>query len=144
MHCQLQSPERMLFDGEAKIVVAHSPEGEFAVMNGHAPLLAALGPSPLRIKTEDEEHVFALSGGVLQVTKDGVTILAHEAMDGVTILAHEAIPSGEIDLAAVSARREELAGSEGAGADAFQGDTLPGEQEIAFLDVQKKLGENHE
>jgi len=118
MHCQLQSPERMLFDGEAKIVVAHSPEGEFAVMNGHAPLLA---------------HVFALSGGVLQVTKDGVTILAHEA-----------IPSGEIDLAAVSARREELAGSEGAGADAFQGDTLPGEQEIAFLDVQKKLGENHE
>jgi len=104
MHCQLQSPERMLFDGEAKIVVAHSPEGEFAVMNGHAPLLA----------------------------------------DGVTILAHEAIPSGEIDLAAVSARREELAGSEGAGADAFQGDTLPGEQEIAFLDVQKKLGENHE
>ena len=133
MHCQLQSPERMLFDGEAKIVVAHSPEGEFAVMNGHAPLLAALGPSPLRIKTEDEEHVFALSGGVPQVTKDGVTILAHEA-----------IPSGEIDLAAVSARREELAGSEGAGADAFQGDTLPGEQEIAFLDVQKKLGENHE
>ncbi len=129
MHCQLQSPERMLFDGEAKIVVAHSPEGEFAVMDGHAPLLAALGPSPLRIKTEDEEHVFALSGGVLQVTTDGVTILAHEA-----------IPAGEIDLAAVSARREELAGSKVAGADASQGDTPRGEQEIAFLDVQKKLG----
>jgi F-type H+-transporting ATPase subunit epsilon len=119
----------MLFDGEAKIVVAHSPEGEFAVMDGHAPLLAALGPSPLRIKTEDEEHVFALSGGVLQVTTDGVTILAHEA-----------IPAGEIDLAAVSARREELAGSKVAGADASQGDTPRGEQEIAFLDVQKKLG----
>ena len=133
MHCQLQSPERMLFDGEAKIVVAHSPEGEFAVMDGHAPLLAALGPSPLRIKTEDEEHVFALSGGVLQVTTDGVTILAHEA-----------IPAGEIDLAAVSARKEELAGSEVAGADVSRGDTPPGEQEIAFLDVQKKLGENHE
>jgi len=129
MHCQLQSPERMLFDGEAKIVVAHSPEGEFAVMDGHAPLLAALGPSPLRIKTEDEEHVFALSGGVLQVTTDGVTILAHEA-----------IPAGEIDLAAVRSRRVELAGSEAAGADASQGDTPPGEQEIAFLDVQKKLG----
>ena len=129
MHCQLQSPERMLFDGEAKIVVAHSPEGEFAVMDGHAPLLAALGPSPLRIKTEDEEHVFALSGGVLQVTTDGVTILAHEA-----------IPAGEIDLAAVRSRIVELAGSEAAGAYASQGDTPPGEQEIAFLDVQKKLG----
>ena len=52
MHCQLQSPEQMLFDGEAKIIVARSPDGEFAVMDRHAPLLAALGPSPLRIKTE--------------------------------------------------------------------------------------------
>ena len=138
MHCQLQSPERMLFDGEAKIVVARSPEGEFAVMNGHAPLLAALGPSPLRIKTEDEEYVFALSGGVLQVTADGVTILAHEA-----------IPTGEIDLAAVSARREELASSEAVATDASLGDKSPRdtsqiEQEIHFLDVQKELGENHE
>ena len=138
MHCQLQSPERMLFDGEAKIVVARSPEGEFAVMNGHAPLLAALGPSPLRIKTEDEEYVFALSGGVLQVTADGVTILAHEA-----------ISADEIDLTAVSARREELASSEAAATDASPGDASLGdtsqtEQEIAFLDVQKKLGENHE
>lgn len=138
MHCQLQSPERMLFDGEAKIVVACSPEGEFAVMNGHAPLLAALGPSPLRIKTESEEHVFALSGGVLQVTTDGVTILAHEA-----------IPAGEIDLVAVNARSDELAGPEAAEADASQGDTpqgdaSQGEQEMAFLDVQRKLGENHE
>ena len=133
MHCQLQSPERMLFDGEAKIVVARSPEGEFAVMNGHAPLLAALGPSPLRIKTEDEEYVFALSGGVLQVTADGVTILAHEA-----------ISADEIDLAAVNARREELASSEAVATDASLGDTSQTEQEIAFLDVQKKLGENHE
>jgi len=133
MRCQLQSPERMLFDGEAKIVVAHSPEGEFAVMDGHAPLLAALGPSPLRIKTEDEEHVFALSGGVLQVTTDGVSVLAHEA-----------IPAGEIDLDAVSARREELAGSEATNTAVSQGDTAPGEQEIAFLDVQKKLGAYHE
>jgi F0F1-type ATP synthase epsilon subunit len=64
--------------------------------------------------------------------------------DGVTILAHEAIPSCEIDLAAVSARREELAGSEAAAADASPGDTAPAEQEIAFLDVQKKLGAYHE
>jgi len=143
MHCQLQSPERMLFDGEAKIVVARSPEGEFAVMNGHAPLLAALGPSPLRIKTEDEEYVFALSGGVLQVTADGVTILAHEA-----------IPTGEIDRAAVNARREELASSEAVATDESLGDESLGdkslgdtsqiEQEIHFLDVQKELGENHE
>ena len=132
MHCQLQSPERILFDGEAKIVVAHSPEGEFAVMNGHAPLLAALGPSPLRIKTGDEEHVFALRGGVLQVTANGVTVLAHEA-----------IPTGEIDLAAINARREEIVGMQGESANGEQQATSPSEEEIAFLEVQKKLGENN-
>jgi len=132
MYCQLQSPERMLFDGEARIVVARSPEGEFAVMDRHAPLLAALGPSPLRIKTESEEHVFALSGGVLQVTTDGVTVLAHEA-----------IPAGEIDIAAVNARIEALKNSESAASDSSQTGGSSNEQEIAFLDVQKKLGENH-
>ncbi|HDL86497.1 MAG TPA: ATP synthase F1 subunit epsilon [Candidatus Acetothermia bacterium] len=132
MHCQLQSPERMLFDGEAKIVVARSPEGEFAVMDRHAPLLAALGASPLRIKTESEEYVFALSGGVLQVTADGVTVLAHEA-----------IPAGEIDIAAVNARREELTGSETGAADSSHEEASVSEQEIAYLDVQKRLGENH-
>ena len=132
MHCQLQSPERMLFDGEAKIVVAHSPEGEFAVMNGHAPLLAALGPSPLRIRTDNEEHVFALRGGVLQVTAEGVTILAHEA-----------IPSGEINLSSVNARKEEIASTEAEATNEAQRGTSPSEQEVAFLDVQKKVGEHN-
>ncbi len=133
MHCQLQSPERILFDGEAKIVVAHSPEGEFAVMDKHAPLLAALGPSPLRIKTQNEEHIFALRGGVLQVTKDGVMVLAHEA-----------IPVSEIDIASVNARREELTSNVAESGDSSQADASGREQEIIFLDVQKKLGERHE
>ncbi|MCD6495144.1 ATP synthase F1 subunit epsilon [Candidatus Bipolaricaulota bacterium] len=133
MHCQLQSPERMLFDGEAKIVVARSPEGEFAIMDRHAPLLAALGPSLLRMKTDNEEYVFALSGGVLQVTPDGVTVLADEA-----------IPATEIDIAAVNARREELTSTKGDTSESQQEDTSQNEQEIAFLDVQKMLGEKHE
>jgi len=132
MHCQLQSPEKMIFDGEAKIVVARSPNGEFAVMDRHAPLLASLGPSPLRIKTESEEHAFALSGGVLQVTTDGVMILAHEA-----------IPAEEIDIADVNARRETLASAQPGATDSPQEVPSDTEQEIAFLDVQKRLGEDH-
>ncbi len=127
MHCQLQSPERKLFDGEVKMVVARSPEGEFAVMEGHAPLMAALGPSPLRIKTDSEEKTYALSGGVLQVSADAVTILAHEA-----------IPADAIDIEAVNKRREELSGAQSPDAAGSTG------QEIAYLDVLSKLGEKHE
>jgi len=93
MHCQLRSAERALFDGEATMVVAHSPKGEFAVMEGHAPLLAILDNAPLRIKTEKGEHAFALLTGLLRVSKEGVMILAQEA-----------IPSEEIDLFAVRQR----------------------------------------
>jgi len=93
MHCQLRSAERALFDGEATMVVAHSPKGEFAVMEGHAPLLSILDNAPLRIKTEKREHAFALLTGLLRVSKEGVMILAQEA-----------IPSEEIDLFAVRQR----------------------------------------
>ena len=126
MHCRLQSPEGVLFDGEAKIVVARSPEGEFAVMEGHAPLLAALGPSPLRVKAEDGERAFALRGGVLQVTEDGVSVLAHEA-----------IPAQEIDVAAVIADIEGLTNGE-----LQEGSSR--DEEIAFLSVQREMGGERE
>ncbi len=130
MHCQLQSPERVLFDGEAKIVVARSPEGQFAVMDKHAPLLAALGASPLRIKTEEQEHIFALSGGVIQVTKAGVTILARQA-----------IPAAEIDINAVSARKRELENAEHTSIEGTNEHASARREEIAFLNVQKTIGE---
>jgi len=97
MYCQLRSADKLLFEGEATMVVAHSPSGEFAVMADHAPFLAELDAGPLRIKTNAKEHAFAVITGLLRVTEQGVTILAREA-----------IPATEIDLAAVKKRREEV------------------------------------
>jgi F-type H+-transporting ATPase subunit epsilon len=130
MHCQLQSPEKVLFNGEAEIVVARSFQGEFAVMDKHAPLLAALDASPLRIKAQGHEYTFALSGGVIQVTKSGVTILAREA-----------IPASEIDLAAVTARRRELENTKDLQTDEMNAKDSPTQEEIAFLIVQEKIGD---
>lgn len=80
MHCELRTPERTLFSGEATMIVAKSPRGEFGVMDGHAPLLAVLAPAPLRIKTKERELKFALSSGLLRVSKGEVRILAQEAI----------------------------------------------------------------
>lgn len=117
MHCELRTPERVLFSGEAAMVVAHSPRGEFGVMNGHAPLLAVLAPSPLRIKTSDGELGFALASGLLRVGGNEVVILAQDAR------AKE-----EINLGSVRARIAEVSGSEQA------------QKELAFLHVQEKVG----
>ena len=67
MHCQVRSAERTFFDGEATMVVARSGRGEFAVMDGHAPLLASLADAPLRIKAGGDEVVLACYGGALRV-----------------------------------------------------------------------------
>ncbi len=127
MHCQLRSPERTLFDGEATLVAAHSVEGKFAVMTGHAPLLAALDTAPLRIKTDDGERAFAVASGALRVSADGVMILVQEA-----------IAVEEIDLAAVKARCVEI---EQEIAEAEEKDLL--QRELALLRVEERMVKNH-
>ena len=81
MHCQVRSPDRVLFEGASTRVAARGTQGEFAVMDNHAPLLAALRRGALRIKTAQSEHVFACFGGSLRVAEDhNVTILVDEAI----------------------------------------------------------------
>ncbi len=112
MHCELRTPEKTLFAGEARMVVARSPGGEFGVMDGHAPLLAALRPSLLRIKTSDGEMAFAVATGLMRVGKDEVSILVQNAVRG-----------DAVDVASVRARIGNATG-----------------EELAFLQVQEQLG----
>ncbi len=111
MHCELRTPEKTLFAGEARMIVARSPWGEFGVMDGHAPLLAALRPSRLRIKTGDGEITFAVANGLMRVGKDEVSILAQNA-----------VRRDAIDVASVRARIENASA-----------------EELAFLRVQEQL-----
>jgi F-type H+-transporting ATPase subunit epsilon len=85
--CQLRSPDRTLYDGEAVSVTARSPRGEFAVLAHHAPLLAELAVGPLRIRTATEELRFAFFGGTLSANANRVVILGSEI-----------VPREEIDL----------------------------------------------
>lgn len=101
MYCQLRSADRTFFDGDASMVVAQSDRGEFAIMDGHAPLLAVLGRGPVRIHAGDEMKVFACRRGTLRTSGDRVSLLVESA-----------VPVEEIDLSEVDARMTRLAGSE--------------------------------
>ncbi len=82
VHVELVSVERLLWSGEARMVIARTTEGELGVLPGHAPLLGELAPGGVvRIQEEGggEELVFAVHGGFLSVTEDGVSILAELA-----------------------------------------------------------------
>ncbi len=78
MNCKLISPTETLFEGQADMVVAHNADGEFAVMDDHEPLLAALVPSRLRIKTGASELIFTTAGGLLHVSRTQITIFAQD------------------------------------------------------------------
>lgn len=94
------------------MVVAQSPRGEFAIMNGHAPLLAVLAQGPIRIQTEDEERVFVCRGGTLRVAKDQATLLVESAvsMDEIDAdqVKQQLAVAGDAAEAPVSAEREYL------------------------------------
>ena len=80
VHCDIVSAERQLFAGLVEMVVVAGSEGDLGILPGHAPLLTALKPGPVRIVKEGgEEDVFYVNGGFLEVQPKVVTILADSA-----------------------------------------------------------------
>jgi F-type H+-transporting ATPase subunit epsilon len=81
VHVELVSVERLLWSGDATMIIARTTEGELGILPGHAPLLGELAPGGVvRIQREGgEELTFAVHGGFLSVTEDGVSILAEIA-----------------------------------------------------------------
>jgi F-type H+-transporting ATPase subunit epsilon len=81
VHVELVAVERLLWSGDASMVIARTTEGELGVLPGHAPLLGQLADGGVVRIQEDggSEMVFAVHGGFLSVTEDGVSILAELA-----------------------------------------------------------------
>jgi F-type H+-transporting ATPase subunit epsilon len=74
---QLVSPERILFEGEAEMVVCRPVEGAIAFLNGHVPYLGALADDEVRIILPgDGEEAAAVHGGFVQMTGDHLVVLS--------------------------------------------------------------------
>ncbi|MGQ9424795.1 F0F1 ATP synthase subunit epsilon [Gilvimarinus sp. F26214L] len=81
IHCDIVSAEEELFSGLVRLVVATGTEGDLGITYGHAPLLTALHPGPVRlVKDSGEEEIYYLSGGHLEVQPHVVSILADTAL----------------------------------------------------------------
>jgi F-type H+-transporting ATPase subunit epsilon len=79
IRCEIVSQDRPVFEGDVDIVVAPGVEGEMGILPHHAPLLTTLKPGVLRVRRSGQEQVFAISGGVMEVRPDVVTVLADAA-----------------------------------------------------------------
>ena len=76
----LVSPEKLLFSGEVDQVDVPGSEGDFGVLAGHAPLIAALRPGIMIIHREGGEIRVVVNGGFAEVNPQGLTVLADMAV----------------------------------------------------------------
>ena len=84
-------PDRELWSGEARTVIAKTTEGDIGVLTGHSPVFGILAEgSVAEILTEDSEVRAAISGGFLSVADDQVSILAAQAQLGGEVDVEEA------------------------------------------------------
>jgi F-type H+-transporting ATPase subunit epsilon len=81
LHFALVSPQRELFDGHVERVDAPGSEGAFGVLAGHAPFMTTLKEGRIHVIAEGADHVFEIKGGFADVTPEGLTILAEEAVE---------------------------------------------------------------
>ena len=79
LQVELVSPERVLYEGEAEMVVCRTTEGEVAFLSGHAPFLGALAVAPVRVIGPGTVVVAAVHGGFVEVRDDRVIILSDVA-----------------------------------------------------------------
>ena len=80
LNFSLVSPARELFHGEVDHVIAPGSEGEFGVLPNHAPFMSTLRSGRIRIIDGNEVHRYFVHGGFADVTPEGLTILAEEAI----------------------------------------------------------------
>lgn len=73
---EIVSQDRLVYEGEADIVIAPSVEGEIGVLPDHAPLIAILELGVITVVHDEKEEVFTVTGGFIEVQPEIVTIMA--------------------------------------------------------------------
>jgi F-type H+-transporting ATPase subunit epsilon len=112
IRCEIVSQDRIVFQGDADMVLLPGTDGEMGILPHHAPLLTTLKYGIIRVRSQERETLFTVAGGFAEIQPDIVTILA-DAAENVE----------EIDVARAEAARkraeEILAKSPPADTDAY-------------------------
>jgi F-type H+-transporting ATPase subunit epsilon len=78
-HFDLVSPEKLAFSGEVEQVDVPGVEGDFGVLAGHAPVVAAIRPGILTVTNGGTHQKIIVLAGLAEVSAKGLTVLADVA-----------------------------------------------------------------
>lgn len=116
IHVDVVSAEEHIYSGEAEFVVLPGEQGDLGIYPRHTPLLTRIRPGAVRVKPSngEEEELIFVSGGLLEVQPNVITVLADTAVRGHDLdeakaneakrAAQEALQnrSGDVDYARAS------------------------------------------
>jgi F-type H+-transporting ATPase subunit epsilon len=112
-HFELVSPDKVLFDGPAQSVLVPGNEGDFLVLNDHAPVMASMRPGVVGIDdVQGKHHRVFVRGGFADVNRSSLILLAETAIPFEDLSADhlgKEIKNAEEDLADASDDEKRLA-----------------------------------
>jgi F-type H+-transporting ATPase subunit epsilon len=110
LFCRVITPEEVIYDGEADLVIARIADGDLGVLVDHSPLVSTVEVGEVRIKEGDEQSVYATSDGFFKVSENLVQVLVEEAVSVEDIdvdAAEERVEEAEGELSEVSEDNED-------------------------------------
>jgi F-type H+-transporting ATPase subunit epsilon len=77
MLIEIITPDKKIFEGEVTSAQFPGSNGSFEVLNNHAPIISSLDKGALKVKkTNGEQVTFQVDGGVVEVLKNKIIVLA--------------------------------------------------------------------
>lgn len=76
MRLEILTPEKEIYLGEASLILLPGLDGLFAILDRHAPMIAALKKGRIKAETPSGIQYFEINGGVLEVQHNKVLVLA--------------------------------------------------------------------
>lgn len=102
------TPERQIVGEEAEFLVVPAWTGELGVLKDHAPLVGALNIGVMRFTVNGQIRYTAISGGIIEVNENKITVLANSAELGTDIDIERARAAKERAEKRLSEQREDI------------------------------------
>ncbi|SEM41835.1 ATP synthase F1 subcomplex epsilon subunit [bacterium A37T11] len=81
MKLSIITPDKSVYEGEVTSVTVPGTLGSFEVLENHAPIISTLDDGKVIIRKHKEEEVIRIKGGVVEVIRNNVTVLAEAVLD---------------------------------------------------------------
>lgn len=82
MYIEIITPDKTIFDGEAKTVRIPGKKGSFQVLSDHAPIVSTLDKGPIIVVgMDDSETIYEADGGVVELRKNKIILLVERIVE---------------------------------------------------------------